>query len=66
MDGGGTSAHIFVGQDSKITDVYKAKDNSGAEFVGAFQDRAYERGVPTKIIADNAPMYRGWNVAQYL
>ena len=66
MDGGETSAHIFVGQDSKITDVYKAKDNSGAEFLGAFQDRVRERGVPTKLIADNAPMYRGWNVAKYL
>ena len=29
IDGGATSAHIFVGQDSKITDVYKAKDNGG-------------------------------------
>ena len=38
IDGGETSCHIFVGQDSKITDVYKAKDNSGAEFLGAFQD----------------------------
>ena len=30
IDGGETSCHIFVGQDSKITDVYKAKDNGGA------------------------------------
>ena len=66
MDGGETSAHIFVGQDSKITDVYKAKDNNRAEFLGAFQDRVREIGVPTKLIADNAPMYRGWNVAKYL
>ena len=29
MDVGETSAHIFVGYDSKITEVYKAKDNSG-------------------------------------
>ena len=28
MDGGEMSAHIFVGQDSKITNVYKAKDES--------------------------------------
>ena len=28
MDGGETSAHIFVGQNSKITDVYKVKNNS--------------------------------------
>ena len=66
MDGGKTSAHIFVGQDSKITDVYKSKDNSSAEFLGAFQDRVCQRGVPTKLIADNVPMYRGWNVAKYL
>ena len=30
LDGGETSCHIFTGQDSKITDVYKSKDNSGA------------------------------------
>ena len=65
MDGGETSAHIFVGQDSKITDVYKAKDNSSVVFLGAFHDRVRERGVPTKLIADNAPMYRGWNVVKY-
>ena len=29
-------------------------------------DRVRERGVPTKLIADNSPMYRGWNVANYL
>ena len=36
MDCGEMSAHIFVGQDSKITDIYKAKDNSGGEFLGRF------------------------------
>ena len=66
MDGGETSTHILVGQDSKITDVYKSKDNNGAEFLEAFQDRVRERGVSTKLIADNAPMYRGWNVTKYL
>ena len=66
MDGGETSAHIFVGQDSKITDVYKSKDNSAEVFLGYFQDQVRERGVPTKLIADNCPMYRGWNVARYL
>ena len=66
MDGGETSAHIFIDQDSKITDVYKSKDNSGSEFLGVFQDRVHEGGVPTKLIADIAPMYRGWNVTKYL
>ena len=59
MDGGETSANIFVGYDLKITDIYKATDNSGKEFLGAFQDRIRTRGVPTKIVADNAPIYRG-------
>ena len=66
IDGGETSAHIFVGHDSKITDVYKVKDNSGKEFLGAMQDRVRIRGVPTKLIADNAPMYRGWKLTKYL
>ena len=65
IDGGETSSHIFVGCDSKITDVYKVKDNSGKEFLGLFQDRNRTRGVPTKLVADNAPMYRGWKVTQY-
>ena len=66
MDGGEKSAHIFVSQDLKITDVYKSKDNSAEVFLGCFQDQVREGGVPTKFIADNCPMYRGWRVARYL
>ena len=66
MDSGEMSAHIFIGQDKKITDVYKAKDNKGGEFLGCFQDRVRERGFPTRLIADNCPIYRGWNVTKYL
>ena len=66
MDGGETSAHIFVGHDSKITDVYKVKGYSEKEFLGALQDRVCTRGVPTKLIADNAHMYRGWKVTKYV
>ena len=66
MDGRETSAHIFIDQDSKTTDAYKSKDNNGTEFLGTFQDRVCERGVPTKLIADNAPMYRGWNITKHL
>ena len=66
MDGGETSAHIFVDQDSKITGVYKVKNNSGKEFLEAMQDRFRTRGVPTKLIADNAPMYRGWKLTTFL
>ena len=32
-----------------------SQKNSGAEFLGVFQDRVCERGVPTKLIADNDP-----------
>ena len=56
MDGGETSAHIFVGQDSKIVDVYKVKDNSAKEFVGTFQDRGRTRGVPTRLIANRSQL----------
>ena len=66
MDDGETSAYIFVGQDPKIPDVYKPKDNSGAEFLGALQDQVCDRGVPTKLSADIALIYRGWNITKYL
>ena len=66
MDGGETSAHIFVGHDLKIEDIYKAKDNSAKEFLGTFQDRICHRGVPKNLITDNAPMYRGWKITKYL
>ena len=66
MGSGQKRAHIFVSRDSKITDVYKSKNNSGKEFLGAFQDRIRTRGVPTKLVADNAPMYRGWKVTKFL
>ena len=36
MDGGETSANIFVGHDSKILDVYKAKDDSVKGILGSF------------------------------
>ena len=66
MDGGETSVHIFVGHDSKITDVYKVKDRSGKEFLRAMQVRVQNRGVPTKLITDIAPMYRGWKLTKTL
>ena len=59
MDGGETSAHNFVGHDSKIVDVYIVKNNSAKEWLGTFQDRIRHGGVPTHLIADNAPIYRG-------
>ena len=66
MDGGETSVYIFVGYDSKIVDVYKAKDNSAKVWFGTMQDRVRQRGVPTQLIADNAHIYRGWKVTKHL
>ena len=43
-----------------------AKDNSGAEFLAAFQDRVCTRGISTKLIADNVQIFRGWNITQIL
>ena len=66
MDCGKISAHIFVGYDSKIIDVYKATDNSRKEFLGSFQDWVRTRGIPTKLVANNAHMYRGWKITKFL
>ena len=59
MNCGETSAHIFVGYDAKIVDVYKVKDDSAKEWLGTFQDRVRTRGVPIMLIADDVPIYRG-------
>ena len=66
IDDGEASVLNFVGHDSKIVDVYKVKDNSAKELLGTLQDRVRHRGVPRGVIADNAPMYRGWEVTKYL
>ena len=66
MYNGKTSAHIFDGHDSKIIDAYKAKDNSGKEFLGAFQDRVRAIGVPTKLVAYNTHMSIDWKITKYL
>ena len=38
---GEASAHIFVGYNLKIIDVYKSKDNNGVEFLGALHAEIY-------------------------
>jgi hypothetical protein len=39
INGGEESAHLFVGKKSKLTDAYKSKDSSSAEFLKCLQDR---------------------------
>ena len=65
-NGGEKCAHIFVGRKSKLTDAYKVKHQNAEDFLLCFQDRVRQRGCPTGLVADNAPMYRGWKNAVYL
>ena len=65
IDGGETRAHIFVGLILRITDVLKVKSGSAECFLGALQDRVHKHGAPTKLIADDAPLYRGWKITKY-
>jgi hypothetical protein len=57
--------HLFVGKKSKLTDAYKSKDCSSAEFLKCLQDRVRYQGCPTGLEADNAPMYSGWKNSIY-
>jgi hypothetical protein len=66
ISGKQTHAHIFCGRTTKITDAYRAKDDTAATYLACFQDRVHFRGAPTCLIADNAPMFRGWRVTRYL
>ena len=61
-----TRAHLFAELSSKLLDAYGAKDGSEDVFLTALQSRCVTRGVPTKLVADNAPMYRGSSIAKYL
>jgi hypothetical protein len=65
INGGEKSAHLFVGKKLKLTDAFKSKDHSSAEFLKCLQDRVRYRGCPTGLEADNAPMYRGWKNSVY-
>ena len=66
IDGGETMAHIFVGTISRVTDVFKAKRPTAECFLGALQDRIHIRGAPTKLLTNNAGMYRSWRITRYL
>ena len=63
---GVTRAHLFAGLSSKLLNAYGAKDGSKDVFLTALQSQCVTRGVPTKLVADNAPMYRGSSIAKYL
>ena len=47
-----TSAVIFVGVDTQVTDVYGIKTDK--QFVNTLEDNIIERGAPIKLISDHA------------
>ena len=47
-------------------DAFGVKDGSSAEFISSFQERVVKKGVPAKLVADNAPLYRSRSIAKYL
>ena len=52
IDGGETSAQIFVGTESLVTDVCGMK--SGKQFVNTLLDNITKRGAMTKLVTDSA------------
>jgi len=52
IDDGSTSAQIFVGTESLLTDCYGMKTDK--QFVNTLEDNIRQRGAPTKLISDSA------------
>ena len=52
VDDGATSAVLFVGTDTMVTDVYGVKTDK--QFVNTLEDNIRERGAPNKLISDRA------------
>jgi hypothetical protein len=60
------TAHLFTGCTSKVLDGYGCKSGDSADFLLCMQQQNITRGVPTRLVADNAPLYRSNAIAQYL
>ena len=52
IDGGATSAQLFVGTESLLSDVYGMKTDK--QFVNTLEDNIRERGAPSKLVSDRA------------
>ena len=63
---GVTLAHLFTGCTSKLLDGYGCKTGDSADFLQCMQQRNITRGVPSRLIADNAPLYRSSAITKYL
>ena len=57
-DSGVKNAHIFVGTESKLTNVFGARDGTAQTFLEALKDQVRFRGAPTKLIGDAAHIYK--------
>ena len=64
VDDGSTSAVLFVGMDSSVTDAYGIKTDS--QFVNTLEDVIRERGAPTQLISDRAQCEIGKKVLDIL
>ena len=54
---GGTLSHLFTGCTSKLLNGYGCKSGDSADFLICMQQRNITRGAPTRLIANNAPLY---------
>ena len=59
-------AHIFTGFVSNVMNAFGVKNNSSAEFLSSFQHETVKRVVPSKLVANNAPLYRSNSAIKYL
>ena len=64
VDDGATSAVLFVGLDSSVTDAYGVKTDK--QFVNTLEDNIRERGAPTQLISDRAQTEIGKKVKDIL
>ncbi|GAX27530.1 hypothetical protein FisN_UnNu102, partial [Fistulifera solaris] len=52
IDNGATSAVLFCGRDTYVTDIYGIKTDK--QFINTLEDNIRERGAPTRLISDHA------------
>ena len=52
------NAHIFVGTESKLTDVFGAREGTAQTFLEALQDQVRFWKAPTNLIGDTAHIYK--------
>ena len=63
---GVTLAHLFTGCTLKLLDGYGCKTGDSVDFLQCMQQRNIARGVPSRLIANNAPLYRNSAITKYL